>query len=96
MGTRLNMSYSRHPETGELTERVNITFQHIPRCFCYYDGSNWTNMLPKVEFAYAATRALGIEHTPFDANFCFHLSSHLTYFSACDLRIQFRKTRQSG
>jgi hypothetical protein len=26
-------------------------------------------MLPQVEFAYNDTRALGIEHTPFDANF---------------------------
>jgi hypothetical protein len=28
-------------------------------------------MLPQVEFAYNASRALGIEHTPFEANFLF-------------------------
>jgi hypothetical protein len=28
-------------------------------------------MLPQVEFAYNATRALGIEHTPFEAYFGF-------------------------
>jgi hypothetical protein len=28
-------------------------------------------MLPRVEFAYNASRALGIEHTPFEANFGF-------------------------
>jgi hypothetical protein len=28
-------------------------------------------MLPQLEFAYNATRALGIEHTPFEANFRF-------------------------
>jgi hypothetical protein len=28
-------------------------------------------MLPQVEFAYNASRALGIEHTPFEANFEF-------------------------
>jgi hypothetical protein len=28
-------------------------------------------MLPQVEFAYNATRALGIEHSPFEANFGF-------------------------
>jgi hypothetical protein len=71
LGTRLNMSFSRHPETNGLTERVNITFQELLRCFCCYDGSDWTALLPQVEFAYNASRALGIEHTPFEANFGF-------------------------
>jgi hypothetical protein len=30
-----------------------------------------TDMLPQVEFAYNATRAIGIEHNPFDTNFGF-------------------------
>jgi putative transposase len=65
------MSSSRHPETDGLTERVNITFQRLLRCFSCYDGSNWTTLLPQVECAYNASRALGIEHTPFEANFGF-------------------------
>jgi hypothetical protein len=28
-------------------------------------------MLPQVKFAYNASRALGVEHTPFEANFAF-------------------------
>jgi hypothetical protein len=71
LGTRLNMSTSRHPETDGLTERVNNTFQELLRCLCCYDGSDWTTLLPQVEFAYNASRALGIEHTPFEANFGF-------------------------
>jgi hypothetical protein len=71
LGTRMNMSSSRHPETYGLTERVNITFQQLFRCLCCYDGSDWTMQLPQVEFAYNASRALGIEHTPFEANFGF-------------------------
>jgi hypothetical protein len=65
------MSSNRHPETDGLTERVNITFQQLLRCFCWYDGSDWTEFLPQVEFAYNTSRALGIEHTPFEANFGF-------------------------
>jgi hypothetical protein len=65
LGTRLNMSSSRHPETDGLAERVDSTFQELLRCLCCYDGSNWTTLLPQVEFAYNASRALGIEHTPF-------------------------------
>jgi transposase InsO family protein len=64
LGTRLNMSSNRHPETYGLTERVNNTSQRLLRCFCCYDGTSWTDMLTQVEFAYNASRALGIEHTP--------------------------------
>jgi hypothetical protein len=73
LGTRLNMSSTRHREIDGLTERVNNTFQHLLRCFCCYDGSDWTTLLPQVEFAYNASRALGIKHTPFKANFGFSL-----------------------
>jgi hypothetical protein len=69
LGSRLNMSFSRDRETDGLTERVNITFQQLLRCFYCNDGSSWTNMLPQVGFAYNASRALGIERTPFEANF---------------------------
>jgi hypothetical protein len=41
-------------------------------------------MLPQVEFAYKHTRALGIEHTPFEADFSFSLEEPMTYCSACD------------
>jgi transposase InsO family protein len=68
LGTRPNMSSSRHPEIDGLTERVNSTFQQLLRCLCCCDGSDWTTLLPQVEFAYNASRALGIEHTPFEAN----------------------------
>jgi hypothetical protein len=71
LGTRMNMSSSRHSKTDRLTERVNRTFQQLLRCFCCYDGTHWTNMLPQVEFAYNASRALGIKHTPFEAYFSF-------------------------
>jgi hypothetical protein len=50
---------------------VNNTFQQLLRCFRCYDGSDWTTLLPQVEFAYNASRALGIEHTPFEASFEF-------------------------
>jgi hypothetical protein len=71
------MSSIRHPETDGLMERVDNTFHHLLRCFCCYDGSNWTYMLPQVEFAYNASRALGIEHNPFEASFGFSLEEPL-------------------
>jgi hypothetical protein len=65
------MSSCRHPETDGLAERVNNTFQQLLRCFCCYDGIEWTNLLLQVEFAYNAFCGLGIEHTPFEAKFGF-------------------------
>jgi transposase InsO family protein len=81
LGTRLNMSSSRHPKTDGLTERVNNTFQHLLRCFCCCDGTNWTDMLPQVELAYNAFRALGIKHSPFEASIGFSLEEppHLLF-----------------
>jgi hypothetical protein len=67
------MSSSRHHETNGVTERVNITFHQLLRCLCCYDGFDWTTLLPQLDFAYNASRALGIEHTPFEANFGFSL-----------------------
>jgi hypothetical protein len=77
LGTRLNMSSSRHLETDGLTKRVNSTFQQLLRCFCCYDGFHWTTLQPQVKFAYNASRALGIEHTPFEVNFGFSLEEPL-------------------
>jgi hypothetical protein len=65
------MSSSRHPETNRQAERVNNTFEQLLRCFCCYDGFDLTALLPQVGFAYNASRALGIEHAPFEANFGF-------------------------
>jgi hypothetical protein len=82
LGTRLNMSSNRHPERDGLTERVNNTFQQLLRCFCCYDGSDWTTLLPQAEFAYNASRALGIEHVLFEANFgCSHEEPPYPLFS---------------
>jgi hypothetical protein len=61
LATRLNMSSSRHPETDGLTERVSTTFQQLLLCLCCCDGSNWIDLMHGVEFAYKASRALGIE-----------------------------------
>jgi hypothetical protein len=35
----------------------------------FLDGSNWAKWAQQVEFAYNACRAVGIDHTPFEANY---------------------------
>jgi hypothetical protein len=46
-------------------------FHQLTRCSCCYDGTSWIDLLPQIKFAYNTFRALGIEHTPFEANFGF-------------------------
>jgi hypothetical protein len=65
------MSSCRHPWTGGLTERVNITFQKLLRCFRFCNGLDRTAMLPLVEFAYNSAHALGIERTISEVDFGF-------------------------
>jgi transposase InsO family protein len=95
-GTSLNMSSGRHPETDGLAERFNSTFHELLRCFRCHDGSYWTNMLPQVEFAYNATRALVIEHLPSKGILGSLMRSPLAFCSSRDLQIRFRKTPQNN
>jgi transposase InsO family protein len=88
LGPRMDMSSSQHPETYGLTERVNNTFQQLLRCLCCRDGSDWATLLPQVEFAYNASRALGIEHTHRSRLILDNLMrSLLTYCLACDRQL---------
>jgi hypothetical protein len=52
-------------------EHVNNIFQQLMRCICCCNGTKWTYLLPQVELAYAATRALRIEQAPFEASMGF-------------------------
>jgi hypothetical protein len=54
---------------GGIIETVTFTFQQLLRVFTCYDGSDWVTWLSQVEFAFNANPTLGIEHTPFKANY---------------------------
>jgi hypothetical protein len=46
------------------------------RVISCYNGSDWHGRLPFIDFAFNASRAMGIEHTPFEANVAFSLEEH--------------------
>jgi hypothetical protein len=89
------MSSSRHPETDGLTERVNITFQQLLRCFCCYDGTSWTYLLPQVEFAdnvlLVRSELSTLSSRPTIGSL---QTSPMTYCSACDVPFRIRKARR--
>jgi hypothetical protein len=68
LGTNSNVSPSRHHETHGLGERFDSIIQQFLRAFTCYDGSDWVTWLPQPQFAYNASRALGIKHTAIEAS----------------------------
>ena len=75
LGTRLNMSTARHPQTDGLSERVNETMQTLLRCYCAERGFDWLQHLPLVEFCYNSAVNEAARHSPFEASYGFQPST---------------------
>jgi hypothetical protein len=69
------MSMRFHPETDGQTERVNQTIEAFLRAFINLELSNWVELVPMAEFAYNNSRTTATGHSPFYANYGFHLNS---------------------
>ena len=52
---KLHFTSGYHPEGDGQTERTNQTLEQYLRVYCNYQQSNWSNLLPIVEFAYNNT-----------------------------------------
>jgi len=66
------MSTAFHPQTDGQTESVNQSIEPFLCTFCNYEENNWSEMLPRGEYAYnnSVTTATGL--SPFYANYVFH------------------------
>ena len=49
---KLHFTSGYHPEGDGQTERTNQTLKQYLRVYCNYQQSNWSDLLPIVEFAY--------------------------------------------
>ena len=67
-----NLSSSRHAESDGQTERVNQSLEQHFRCFVSYRQDDWSDWLPKAEFAYNNSEHSSTKTTPFYANYGFH------------------------
>ena len=67
LGTKLNMSTARHPQTDGLSERTNATMQQLLRCYASETGVDWSDRLPMVEFSYNSAINESTNHSPFEA-----------------------------
>ena len=75
---KLHFTSGYHPEGNGQTERANHTLEQYLRVYCNYQQSNWSNLLPIMEFAYNNTPNATTSLSPFYANKGYHpnLSIH--------------------
>ena len=65
---KLHFTSGYHPEIISQTERTNQTLEQYLRIYCNYQHSNWSNLLPLVEFAYNNAPNATTDVSPFFAN----------------------------
>ena len=52
LGTKIKLSTAYHPQTDGQAKRTNQTLEQYLRHYFYFKQSNWTDLLPLVQFAY--------------------------------------------
>lgn len=67
-----NLSTSFHPESDGQTEVTNSTVESMLRCYINYQQSNWSDLLPIVQFAYNNSKHSSTGTTPFYAVYGYH------------------------
>src|ERR1700726_4105626 len=68
----LHFTSGYHPEGDGQMEQTNQTLEQYLHCYCNYQQDNWSELLPRTEFAYnnAPSATTGI--SPFFANKGYH------------------------
>ncbi|KAE9198507.1 hypothetical protein PF005_g16115 [Phytophthora fragariae] len=85
LGTRLDMSTTDHPQNDGQTERVNRVLEDILRSICAAEPTNWSALLPQVEFALNNAVHSSTGFTPFYVNGLRHPRTPLTSPPASNL-----------
>jgi len=67
------MSTAYHPQTDGQTEWVNQTLEQYLWCYMDYNLSNWSDLLPIVEFVYNNQVHEGIKESLFFLEYDRHL-----------------------
>ena len=75
---KLHFTLGYHPEGDGQTECTNQTLEQYLQVYCNYQQSNWSDLLPIVEFAYNNAPNATTSLSPFYANKGYHpnLSVH--------------------
>jgi hypothetical protein len=77
LGTKLNMSTARHPQTDGQSERANRSIEEMLRHYINPSLTDWFDHLPLLEFAYNSSVQASTGATPFYLNFGQHPMSVL-------------------
>ena len=71
------MSTAVHPQTDGQAERNNAILEQYLSAYFNYQQDNWAEILLLAEFAYNNSKQETIKHTPFFANYGYHLTYEL-------------------
>jgi hypothetical protein len=77
LGTKLNLSTARHPQTDGQSERANQTIEEMLRHYINPKLNDWVDHLPYLEFAYNNSVQASTAASPFYLNYGQHPSSIL-------------------
>jgi hypothetical protein len=68
---KLLLSTSAHPQTDGQSEAAVKIIQKLLKPFCF-QGQDWEELLPSLEFAYNDTKQTSTKETPFYLNYGYH------------------------
>ena len=97
---KLHFTSGYHPEGDSHTEHTNQTLKQYLRIYCNYQHSNWSDLLPLVEFAYNnapnATTGVSLFFTnkSYNPNLSVHPERDLVSTRACDFVVDLNKLHQ--
>lgn len=74
MGIKRSLSTAYHPQSDGQTERVNRILEQYLRCYVNSEQSNWTELLPMVQFSYNSQDHSSTGMSPFKANYGYYPS----------------------
>jgi hypothetical protein len=67
LDTKLNCSWTYHPQTDGQTERTNQVLEDMLRACALKHGGSWDNSLPYAEFSYNNCYQANLKMSPFEA-----------------------------
>ena len=73
LGIESTMLTVYHPQIDKQIEHVNQALEQYLRCYVDYNLSNWSDLLPSVEFTYNNQAHEGIKESPFYLEYGKHL-----------------------
>jgi len=78
LNVKLNISTPFDPQTDGQSDRVNQILEGYMRSYCSYQPDDWTDLLPRAQYAYNSMISAASKFSPFCANYGFERRNNWT------------------